>query len=240
MTPPAVVVTIDAMSRPCRAAEGGLIYHALNRAVARTTLFDDAGDYETFLHVLAETSSRYAMRLMAYCLMPDHFHLVLWPRGDGDLSNFMRTLTMTHVQRWHAQHRSTGTGHLYQGRYRSFPVQADDHFYTLCRHVERNALSARLVRRAENWRWGSLGRIKFAPRPGDPVLDAWPMERPADWPQRVNAPLSDSEMEPLRRSLQRGQPLGDPDWQRATADRLGLRSTLRPRGRPRKNLENGS
>uniref|UniRef100_UPI00196B28C2 transposase n=1 Tax=Aquisphaera insulae TaxID=2712864 RepID=UPI00196B28C2 len=91
--------------------------------------------------------ARYQMRLLAYCLMPNHFHLLVWPREAGDLSDFMRWLTMTHTQRWHAYHRTVGTGHLYQGRYKSFPVQSVEHFLTVCHYVERNALRAGLVER---------------------------------------------------------------------------------------------
>ena len=156
---------------PADVAEGGLVYHALNRANARQTIFDDDGDYEAFERVLAEAVDRHVMRLLAYCVMPNHFHLVLWPRADGDLSRFMRWLTLTHTQRWHAHHHTAGTGHLYQGRFRSFPVQDDGHLLTLCRYVERNALRAGLVGRAEDWRWGSLHRSQSSvpPRPPPPV-----------------------------------------------------------------------
>ena len=126
------------MARPPRAAEGGLIYHALNRANARLRIFDEEADYAAFVKVLAEVVTRTGMRLLAYCVMPNHFHLVVWPVGDGDLSRFMRLLTLTHTQRWHAHRRSAGTGHLYQGRFKSFPVQGDGHFSTVCRYVERN------------------------------------------------------------------------------------------------------
>ena len=222
------------MSRPPRAAEGGLIYHALNRAVARSTIFADDGDYDAFLRALAEARSRHGVRLLAYCVMPNHFHLVLWPRGDGDLSRFMRWLTMTHTQRWHAHRRSAGTGHLYQGRFKSFPVQGDGHFYTLCRYVERNALRAGLVPRAEDWRWGSLARqLAPAPAPG-PALDAWPIDRPTDWVERVNAALGPLDEEAMRRAVRRGQPFGHPEWQEHTAARLGVGSTLQPLGRPNK------
>ena len=230
------------MSRQPRAAEGGLIYHALNRAVARATIFDDEGDYDAFLRVLAQAASRHAMRVLAYCAMPNHFHLVLWPRGDGDLSRFMRWLTMTHTQRWHAHRHSAGTGHLYQGRFKSFPVQDDGHFYTLCRYVERNALRAGLVPRAEDWPWGSLGqRVAGSPSPG-PTPDAWPIDRPSDWVERVNTPLGPAEEEAMRQSIHRGRPFGASDWQAATAARLGLGATLRPPGRPKKDVApiNGS
>lgn len=219
------------MARPPRAAEGGLTYHALNRANARLAIFDDEGDYRAFLRVLAEAVDRYETRLLAYCILPNHFHLVLRPQADGELSRFMRWLTMTHTQRWHAHRHSAGSGHLYQGRFKSFPIQDDAHFLTACRYVERNALRAGLASRAEDWPWGSLAR-RLTSAPGPP-LGPWPLAPPADWVARVNAPLTTAEEDALRRSLARGQPFGSPSWQTATAARLGLASTLRPRGRPR-------
>lgn len=227
------------MSRPPRAAEGGLVYHAGNRAVARSAIFEGAGDYEAFLRVLAEAVARQRMRLLAYCVMPDHFHLIVWPREDGDLPAFMRWLTMTHTQRWHASRHSAGSGHVYQGRYKSFPVQDDGHFLALCRYVERDALRAGLADRAEDWPWGSLRRPGAAPGAPRPEMSPWPIARPRRWVARVNAALTPAEEEAIARSMRRGQPLGDPEWQGSTADRLGLRSTLRPRGRPRRIVEAG-
>jgi putative transposase len=144
------------MNRPPRIAEGGIVYHALNRAVARRAIFEDHGDYAAFERVLAEALGRDRMLLLAYCIMPNHFRLVLWPREDGDLPRFMRWLTMTHTQRWHAHRRTAETGQLYQGRYKPFPVDSDEHLWTVCRYVERNPVRAALVARAEDWRWGSL------------------------------------------------------------------------------------
>lgn len=228
------------MGRAPRHAEGSLTYHALNRANARLTLFEDEGDYDAFVRVLAEAMARFPVRLFAFCVMPNHFHLVLCPVADGMLSHFMRWLTLTHTQRWHAHRRSAGSGHVYQGRFKSFPIQDDDHFYTVCRYVERNALRAGLVSRAEEWRWGSLGPAPFL---GDDSvslsLSPWPIPRPADWVERVNLALSAGEEEALIRSLRRSQPFGTSEWTEATARRLGLEATMRPRGRPRKK-KNGS
>lgn len=229
------------MGRPPRAAEGGLVYHALNRANARLTIFDDDGDYEAFVRVLTEAVERSTMRLLSYCVMPNHFHLVVWPVEDGDLSRFLRWLTLTHTQRWHAHRHTAGSGHLYQGRFKSFPVESDEHLLTVCRYVERNALRAGLVARAEQWRWGSLGQRSARPSASGalPVLGEWPIDRPRNWVARVNSALSPAEEEAMRRSLQRGQPYGGPDWQSKIAARLGLESSFRPRGRPRKP-QNGS
>ncbi len=132
--------------------------HVLNRANARLPIFERDDDYAAFERVLEEAVDRTGTRLLSYCLMPNHWHLVVWPHDDGELSRFAGWLTLTHTQRWHAHRHSAGTGHLYQGRFKSFPIQEDDHFLTVCRYVERNAPRAKLVARAEEWRWSSLYR----------------------------------------------------------------------------------
>jgi len=220
------------MGRPLRTAIGGLIYHALNRANARAPIFQQPRDFEAFERVLDEACGRVGMRILAYCLMPNHWHLVLWPRRDGDLSDFLGWVTLTHTQRWHAFHRSAGTGHLYQGRFKSFLVQADTHFLTVCRYVERNALRAGLVDRAEQWRWSSLWSYGRARRSAPAWLAAWPVERPRNWLDWVNEPQTETELGALRYSVQRGCPFGREAWVRIAAKRLGLHTTLRPRGRP--------
>jgi putative transposase len=222
------------MSRGPRHAPGGLVYHALNRAVARLPLFEKPGDYEAFLRVLAEALDQVAMRVLAFCLMPNHWHMILWPWEDGDLSAFCRWLAHTHSMRWHAHYHTSGTGHIYQGRFKAFAVESDEHLYTACRYVERNALRANLVARAEDWLWGSLWRRVHGDKQPRPLLSPWPAPMPADWVGHVNGPQTEAELEALRRSVQRGCPFGSQAWQTGMAGRLGLSHTLRPIGRPRK------
>lgn len=224
------------MGRPPRAATGGVIYHVLNRANDRRTIFERPGDYEAFERVLAEAHGEFAMRTLAYCVMPNHWHLVLWPWKDGDLSSFMGWVTLTHTQRWHAHRQSAGAGHLYQGRFKSFPVQADEHFLTVCRYVERNALRAGLVLRAEEWRWSSLWRRTRGGPQAKRWLAEWPIARPRSWVEWVNEPQTDEEVEALRTSVQRGRPYGSQRWVQHTTEQLGLEATLCPRGRPRKSI----
>jgi putative transposase len=220
------------MPRRLRCASGGFVYHVLNRAVARARIFEKTGDYQAFEKVLRQADAFMPMRLLAYCVMPNHWHLVLWPRRDGDLSEYLRWLTVTHTQRWHAHHHTSGTGPLYQGRFKSFPIQADEHLLTVCRYVERNPLRAGLVRRAETWRWGSLWhRVKGS---GQTLLAAGPVPMPSAWLDYVYGAQTESELAALRRSVLRGTPYGEAAWQHRTAKRLALEATLRARGRPRK------
>lgn len=214
----------------------------MNRTWGGLELFQDSGDYEAFERVLAEAVGRWPeIRLCAYCLMPNHFHLVLWPRQAGILSRFMQWLGQTHAARWHAHRHSRGRGHLYQSRFKSFPIQEDGHFLKVCRYVERNALRASLAEKAELWRWSSLWVRLQDEAAMKQVLAGWPLERPGDWVQRVNRPQDEKELAAIRRSRDRGQPFGDAQWTMKTAGRLGLESTLRPVGRPKQAMkeENG-
>jgi len=207
----------------------------LNRGNERRTIFEADGDYLAFLRVLGETVEHVPLRILAWCLMPNHWHLLLWPQRDGELGQFMQRLTTTHVRRWRLFRHSVGHGHLYQGTYKSFPVETDEHFYTVCRYVERNALRAKLVRRAEDWPWSSLGVTDHAAAASEsPPLATWPVPHPRAWRALVNEPQTEAELDALRTSIQRGRPFGSPAWQKRTAKRLHLEFTFRPRGRPRK------
>lgn len=232
-------VTLLPMARKPRFSPGGIAYHVMNRTWPGQDLFDGDADYAAFLRVLAEAVKRHpAIRCCAFCLMPNHFHLVLFPRTDGLLSRFMQWLQMTHTQRWHAHRRSAGRGHLYQSRFRSFPIQTDAHFLTVCRYVERNALRADLVRKhAHKWPWSSA-HLRENPPPADAplhnVLANWPVQRPADYDDWLDAPQTQKELAALRTSAVRGRPFGDEQWAARTARKLGIESSLRPIGRPKK------
>jgi putative transposase len=219
--------------RRLRIATSGIVYHVLNRRVGRLRLFEKPADYVAFEQILEEAYDGTRLRILAYCLMPNHWHLLLWPRRDGELSEALRWITVTHTQRWHAHHGTSGLGPVYQGRFKSFPVQTDEHFLTVARYVERNPVRARLVRQAENWRWSSLWRRLQ----GDPKLSHWlsdwPVERPRNWVAWVNRAETGAELEALRLSAHRGRPFGSEQWVLRTAKRLQLESTLRPRGRPK-------
>jgi putative transposase len=189
-------------------------------------MFERSGDYAAFETLLSEAKARVSLHLFAYCVMPNHWHLVLCPQGDRDLSQFMHWLTMTHAQRWHAHKGSAGTGSVYQGRFKAIPVESNHHFLIACRYVERNPLRANLVRDAADWRWSSFWRRMHNPH--GPLLDQWPVARPPAWNDWVNQPQTESEVAAIRNAIRRGAPLGSSAWTSEVARTLSLEPALRP------------
>jgi putative transposase len=224
------------MPRTARASAGNYCYHVLNRGNARQEVFHKPDDYAAFLKLMADANRRDDgpdIRILAYCLMPNHFHLVLWPREDGDLSRWMQWLLTSHVRRYHRHYHSDG--HVWQGRFKAFPIQKDEHLLTVMRYVERNPVRAKTlgVRKAERWPWSSISST--TPAVERPKLDRGPVPRGPEWLDWVNEPLTEAELEAVRTSLVRGRPFGAATWQKRTAAELGLEYTLRARGRPRKS-----
>jgi putative transposase len=218
------------MGRPLRTTTADIVYHVLNRANARRRLFEEDGDYAAFERILTQACGRVSMRLLASCVMPNHWHLVVWPRADGELSRVMNWLTLTHTQRWHQHRHTVGEGHVSQGRFKSFPVETNDYLLTVCRYVERNPVRAGLVNRAEQWRWSSAG--------GSIRVHDWPIDRPTDWLQWVNTDEPPERIGAVRRSVLKGQPYGSEPWVEQMVVQWNLGATLRGRGRPKKELVN--
>ncbi len=188
------------MPRSARVAPGGLIYHVLNRSAGRMHMFRREGDFEAFERVMIEAHDRYPIRILSYVVMSNHWHFVVWPEEDGQVTDFFRWLAHTHAMRWRVSHRTVGYGHLYQGRFKSFPVQCDEHFLTVCRYVERNVLAAKLVKERQDWRWSSLWVRTHGESAIKALLSPWPVDRPADWIERDNLTLTAKELERVRTS----------------------------------------
>ncbi|MBI3251346.1 MAG: transposase [Candidatus Andersenbacteria bacterium] len=220
------------MGRSPRTDVGDIVYHVLNRANNRTAIFGKPNDYQAFQDVLKQAKEKYPMRILAFCLMPNHWHLVLHPAADGQLAPFMRWVTLTHTQRWHAHYKNVGYGHLYQGRYKSFPVQTDEHFLQLVRYVERNAKRANLSKEAEDWQWSSLYIRQFGDDEQRKILSPWPVDTDDNYIEWVNTAQPKEEVDTIRYHIQRGRPYGEASWTQKTAEQLGLQSTFRNRGRP--------
>lgn len=219
------------MPRRPRPTDANLVFHAMNRGARRLGLFGSAEDYATFLEVLDEAVERFSMRLLDYVVMPNHWHLVVWPAGGTDLAKFMAWATLVHAQRWHRAKQSIGTGTIYQGRYKAVPVKDDRHLLTLCRYVERNPVRAGLVAKAADWPWSSA-----SPRAREcgPPISPWPVPRPEPWQVLVDTAQAPDELERVRHAIRTATPYGPPAWQGVVARQLRWHMGGRPRGRPRK------
>lgn len=219
------------MPRIRRVCPPGSAQHVINRGNGRRTIFHQSADYQAFLRLLREAQQRISMPILAYCLMPNHFHLLLLPPSAAALSAYMRWLMNVHVRRYHEHYMSTGTGHIYQGRYRNFSIQMDRYLLNAWKYVEGNALRAGLVKRAEDWRWSSLYADESSERP---ALCKSPVDQPASWLDWVNDSFAPEELTSVRRSVQRGAPYGDDEWACQIAKAHDLEFTLRARGRPKR------
>ncbi|MEA1950878.1 MAG: transposase [Planctomycetota bacterium] len=207
----------------------------MNRSVAGLPLFRKEADFAAFERIMVEAHERHPIRILAWCMMRNHWHFILWPREEGEVTAYMRWLAHTHAMRWHVAHGTVGRGHLYQGRFKAFPIQEDDHFLAACRYVERNALSAGVVQRAQDWRWGSLWTRRHGDKQLQALLSDWPVQRPKDWVRLVNRPITKRETQSIQTCIARNRPYGNESWQSKQAKRLGLSHTIRREGRPRKN-----
>lgn len=218
------------MPRTGRSLLAGGHYHVINRGNNRSTIFVEPADYEAFLWLMARSQRRVELSIFAVCVMPNHFHVVASQRGAQDISRWVHWLLTTHTHRHHRRYGSSGR--VWQGRFKAFPIEQDAHLLTVMRYVERNALRAGLVDRAEDWPWGSLawreGRGLRA------LLAVPPVTLPGDWRQRVNAPQTADELESLRDCVNRQRPFGSAPWARDQNVRFGRIPSERPRGRPRK------
>jgi len=221
------------MPRIRRVDIGNHVYHIINRANARVQIFDNDDDYKLFESILEEATERFDMRLLAYCIMPNHFHLILYPKKDGDLSKFMGWLTNTHTRRWHTAKGTIGQGHLYQGRYKSFLCQKDNYLLTLFKYVEQNPKKAKLVRRSENWKWSSLWRRENRAFRQKKILSQWPIDIPKNYLSLVNQTQNNDEKENIEESIIKSNPYGDFDWVENIVKKFGLEQTLKGVGRPK-------
>jgi putative transposase len=225
------------MPRARRQTPGDIVYHVLNRANGKQDIFRGFSDFNVFEKVIAEGLKKIPMRLTAYCIMSNHWHMLLWPYNDGDLSKFIHWVTMTHTQRWHSIHNTVGTGHLYQGRFKSFPVQNESYYLTVLRYIESNPLRAGLVKSSLDWPWSSLAIRKGIAKDNLAISDG-PIELPDNWFDLVDILPGETELKKIEHCINRGSPFGREGWVEQTAKKLQLIPTLKPRGRPKS--ENGS
>lgn len=216
------------MPRVARGLADGLIYHIINRGNGRQLVFHAEGDYRAFVNLMVEASERYPVKVLAWCIMPNHFHLLVSPERADDLSRWMQWFMTSHVRRYHSFYKSSG--HVWQGRYKSFIVQEDTHLLTVVRYIEGNPVRAQIVPSAKDWSWSShRGRVGVT----DSCAENLPIELPSDWTGYVDQPINEGELGRIQTSMQRQTPYGSPPWQTRICRELGLESTLKPKGRPK-------
>ena len=221
------------MPRVARVDVGEEIYHVINRANGRLQIFDTDEDYCLFEQLLLETKEITDMRILAYELMPNHWHLVLYPRNDGELGLFMHKLSNAHTRKVHARTNTNGSGHLYQGRYKSFLVDSDNYLLAVIKYVERNAVRAKLVKYCEEWRCGSSWlRIHGTDRQKK-LLDELPIDLPDDYIKWINTADKPEDINVIRNSVNKSVPYGRDTWVEKMVSEHHLESTLRSPGRPK-------
>ena len=222
---------LPAMPRTARAIVANYCYHVINRGNKKATVFHERADYEQFLALVARAQQRLSLPMLAACLMPNHIHLVVQPQNSGDLAKWTHWVFTTHVRWYHAKYETTGR--VWQGRFKAFCTQQDHHLLTVMRYVERNALRAKLVERAEDWDWGSLAWRRASAPPIN--LAESPVGLPSYWRHLVNEPQTEAELAAIRTCVNRQRPFGDADWVTRQAADLGLHQSLTAIGRPRKS-----
>jgi putative transposase len=219
------------MPRTARFVIADGCYHVINRGNRKARIFHEPADFEQFQALVHRAQDRLRVPILSACLMPNHLHFVMRPASAGDLARWMQWVFTTHV-RWHHAKYST-TGRVWQGRFKAFLVQQDHHLLTVMRYVERNALRANLVERAEDWKWGSAAwRLE---RRSPVELAPSPLPLPSYWRHLVNEPQTAAEVEAIRTCVNRQRPFGDPHWVEDRAKELGIEQSLMPMGRPRKS-----
>jgi putative transposase len=214
------------MPKRLRRGLQGAAFHVMNRAVRRTVLFEKDGDYEAFIKVTLESLVLFAIQVISFQLMPNHWHFVITCDSIEEISMWMHWLAGTHANRWNGAHGCRGSGAVYQGRFKAVPIQHGASLIRVCRYVERNALRKEYVAAAEDWTWSSLHAV----RNGCDLLPLgeWPILRPHNWLAIVNADEIPNEFDEVRTCILRNHPIGELEWQHAVAPFVGL--TMRPRG----------
>jgi|SRR3989344_1420274 len=198
-------------------------------------IFNVAEEYHLFEKLLLDAKELVGMRVLAYTLMPNHWHLVLHPQNDKDMGIFMHRLTNTHTRQVHVRTRTIGSGYLYQGRYKSFLVDSDVYFLTLIKYVERNSVRAKLVEKCEDWQWGSAWRRIHGTKTQQELLALPPFPLPSQYRRWINTPDRKDELEKIRYCMSKGAPYGRGSWVEKMVMKYNLETTLRSVGRPKNN-----
>ncbi|PIR96884.1 MAG: hypothetical protein COT91_04295 [Candidatus Doudnabacteria bacterium CG10_big_fil_rev_8_21_14_0_10_41_10] len=222
------------MARQSRIDIAREVYHVINRANTRWRIFKTAKDYAAVIDSLEEIKEEFPLDIFAFCIMPNHWHFAVKPKEDGDMGRFFGKFTQKVTQRWHVSHHTTGSGHLFQGRFKSFLVEQESYFLQLMKYIESNPLRAKLANKAEDWQWGSLFLRKNNTERSSKILTPWPVDIPSNYLKLVNQPFPKPQLESIRHSVTRNKPLGGVSWVEKMISKYDLQYTVRPEGRPKK------
>lgn len=227
------------MPRTARIVLAGYPHHVVQRGHNRKTVFARERDYTRYLENLEELKEKYQVRVFAYCLMTNHVHLLLQPDEQASaLGQLMKALAGRATRYRNMRQKRTGT--LWEGRYRSSPVQSDQYLMACCRYIELNPVRAAMVEAPESYRWSScrqhLGLCESRWIDLDPVyqgLGATDGERAARYRQLLGRQPSVETQRTIRQALQRGQLTGNAQFVDEVDATIGRRVTARGPGRPR-------
>ena len=188
------------MPRPLRNLPAGSVVHCVNRGNDRRLLFERAREYDDFLRLVLWAKAQCAVRILAYCLMANHWHFVFWVETRGDVSLFLHRLTTTHAKSWRKRTGTVGGGHVYQDRFHGSKIFTERYYYNVLRYVEQNPFRANLVRASRDWRWSSLQERLGN---GRGLIDDGPVPLPMEWPALVDEHLTENEIQEIRSDLHR-------------------------------------
>ena len=206
------------MPRAARNAPGGQVYHVLNRSVGKMHLFGKDADFEAFQRVMIEAHQRHPIRILSYCVLSNHWHFAVWPHADGQVTAFFHWLAHTHAMRWRGRAPDRRVRSSVSGTVQELPgAERRTSVDRLAVH-RAECRGAGLVARAEHWRWSGLWARMHGEDAIKAILSPWPVERPVDWTDRVNAPLSAKEFGRVRVSIERGRPFGEDEWVKRGGD----------------------
>ena len=216
------------MSRSHRVVQAGHVYHVLNRACERRAIFTKPCEYGALLRLFELGCVRVPLRILAYCIMPNHWHLLVWPAADRAISAYLHWVTTLHSLQYRRSNGAVGYGHVYQDRFHCFPIETTAYYFQAMRYIEANALRSGLVIRAEDWPWSSA----FERSHGQNLTVPGPLPLPTDWLTFVNQRPEIDELTNLRTSVGTDRPYGSIDWAVRTAITHNVGHKLRPPGRP--------
>ncbi len=189
------------MGRAPRVDLGDTVYHVLNRASGRVEIFHTDADYSDFEELLKELTELYEIRILAYTIMPNHWHLLVYPTKDGTLSKGLQWLSTTHSRRYRTKTGTIGYGHLYQGRYKSFVITDDSHLMSVLKYIERNPVRAKLCSSVQQWRWGSAYRRQSPNQNERSLIAESPVPLPRDYATWINEPEPSEALDKIRDTI---------------------------------------